>query len=174
MRLPSCGSTVRQGTWHSAGRPRVTCSHSVPPTARRKTPPSVSGGASMLAPPGQRTAPAKTCPSAMAVPPPAGRWGEPRPRGRPAATGCGAGRLAAACAEADTAPGTGRRRPAMKLAYSPNSPYVRKVMACAIQRGIDGRIELWTVPTTDPSLAAVNPLSKVPTLTTDDGAVLYE
>lgn len=62
----------------------------------------------------------------------------------------------------------------MKLAYSPNSPYVRKVMACAIQRGIDGRIELWTVPTTDAALAAANPLSKVPTLVTEDGMRLYD
>ena len=62
----------------------------------------------------------------------------------------------------------------MKLAYSPASPYVRKVVACAIARGIDGRIERWTVPTADPSLAAVNPLSKVPTLITDDGMALYD
>jgi glutathione S-transferase len=62
----------------------------------------------------------------------------------------------------------------MRLAFSPNSPYVRKVMACAILRGIDGRIELWTVPTTDPALAGVNPLSKVPTLVADDGATLYD
>jgi glutathione S-transferase len=62
----------------------------------------------------------------------------------------------------------------MKLAYSPNSPYVRKCLASAIARGIEGRIELWTVPTTDPSLAAVNPLSKVPTLLTDDGVALYD
>jgi glutathione S-transferase len=62
----------------------------------------------------------------------------------------------------------------MKLAYSPASPYVRKVLACAILRGIDGRIERWTVPTTDPALAALNPFSKVPTLVTDDGTVLYD
>lgn len=62
----------------------------------------------------------------------------------------------------------------MKLAYSPNSPYVRKCWALAIQRGIDNRIELWTVPTTDPALAEVNPLSKVPTLITDEGQVLYD
>lgn len=62
----------------------------------------------------------------------------------------------------------------MKLAYSPASPYVRKCLASAIKRGIDGRIELWAVPTTDPALAAVNPLSKIPTLITDDGAVLYD
>ncbi|WP_135470169.1 glutathione S-transferase N-terminal domain-containing protein [Crenalkalicoccus roseus] len=62
----------------------------------------------------------------------------------------------------------------MRLAYSPNSPYVRKVMACAIRRGIEERIALWTVPTTDPALAALNPLSKVPTLVTEDGLVLYD
>ncbi|MBK1660112.1 glutathione S-transferase N-terminal domain-containing protein [Paracraurococcus ruber] len=62
----------------------------------------------------------------------------------------------------------------MKLAYSPNSPYVRKCLASAIARGIDGRIELWTIGTTDPALAAVNPLAKVPTLVTDDGAALYD
>ncbi|GGG35545.1 glutathione S-transferase [Caldovatus sediminis] len=62
----------------------------------------------------------------------------------------------------------------MKLAYSPASPYVRKVMACAIARGLDGRIEKWTVATTDPALATVNPLSKVPTLLTDDGVALYD
>lgn len=62
----------------------------------------------------------------------------------------------------------------MKLAYSPNSPYVRKCWALAIQRGIDNRIELWSVPTTDPALAEVNPLSKVPTLITDEGQVLYD
>jgi glutathione S-transferase len=62
----------------------------------------------------------------------------------------------------------------MKLAYSPASPYVRKVNACAIARGIDGQIERWKVATTDPALVAFNPLSKVPTLTLDDGTVLYD
>ena len=62
----------------------------------------------------------------------------------------------------------------MKLAYSPASPYVRKVMACAIARGIDDRIELWIVPTVDPTLVPVNPLSKVPSLVTPDGMSLYD
>ena len=62
----------------------------------------------------------------------------------------------------------------MKLAYSPNSPYVRKCVASAIARGIDGRMELWTIGTTAPELAAKNPLSKVPTLILDDGTVLYD
>lgn len=62
----------------------------------------------------------------------------------------------------------------MKLAFSPASPYVRKVMACAIARGIDSQIEKWVVPTVDPALAAENPLSKVPTLITDAGERLYD
>ena len=62
----------------------------------------------------------------------------------------------------------------MKLAYSPNSPYVRKCVVLAIQRGIDKQMELWTVGTTDPALLKVNPLSKVPTLVLDDGTALYD
>jgi glutathione S-transferase len=62
----------------------------------------------------------------------------------------------------------------MKLAYSPNSPYVRKCVVLAIQRGIEKQMELWTVGTTDPALLKVNPLSKVPTLVLDDGTALYD
>jgi glutathione S-transferase len=62
----------------------------------------------------------------------------------------------------------------MKLAYSPASPYVRKVMACAIKRGIDDRIERLKIGTTDPALLQYNPLSKVPTLMTDDGMSIYD
>ena len=62
----------------------------------------------------------------------------------------------------------------MKLAYSPNSPYVRKCVVLAIQRGIDKQMALWTVGTTDPALLKVNPLSKVPTLVLDDGTALYD
>lgn len=62
----------------------------------------------------------------------------------------------------------------MKLAYSAASPYVRKVMACAIARGIDGRIEKAKIGTTDPALAALNPLSKVPTMVGESGEMLYD
>jgi glutathione S-transferase len=62
----------------------------------------------------------------------------------------------------------------LKLAYSPASPYVRKVTACAIARGIDDKVERWKVGTTDPALLDFNPLSKVPTLLTDDGLRLYD
>ena len=64
----------------------------------------------------------------------------------------------------------------MQLFYSPTSPYVRKVMACAIARGIEGQIE--TVVTnphaSPPALVAANPLSKVPCLVTDDGLALFD
>ena len=62
----------------------------------------------------------------------------------------------------------------MKLAHSPASPYVRKVTACAIKRGIDNKIERLKIGTTDPALLQYNPLSKVPTLVTDDGACIYD
>lgn len=63
----------------------------------------------------------------------------------------------------------------MKLYYSPTSPYVRKVMACAIIRGLDGRIEKhMSNPHASPEdLVADNPLSKVPCLVTDDGLPLF-
>ncbi|MBS0643183.1 MAG: glutathione S-transferase N-terminal domain-containing protein [Acetobacteraceae bacterium] len=63
----------------------------------------------------------------------------------------------------------------MKLYYSATSPYVRKVMACAIIRGLDARIEqVPTLPAELPAdLLAANPLSKVPTLVTDDGVSLF-
>ena len=63
----------------------------------------------------------------------------------------------------------------MKLYYSPTSPYVRKVVACAIFRGLDGRIEKQTTnPHASPAdLVADNPLSKVPCLITDDGLSLF-
>ena len=64
----------------------------------------------------------------------------------------------------------------MKLHYSPASPYVRKVLACAIARGIDGQLELLeTNPHASPaSLLAHNPLSKVPCLVTEDGLALFD
>jgi glutathione S-transferase len=63
----------------------------------------------------------------------------------------------------------------VKLYYSPTSPYVRKVMACAIIRGLDSRIEKQSSnPHASPAdLVADNPLSKVPCLITDDGLSLF-
>ena len=64
----------------------------------------------------------------------------------------------------------------MKLYYSATSPYVRKVNVCAIELGLDEKLErILTNPwEKDDKLLADNPLSKVPTLITDDGIVLYD
>src|SRR6185436_9350765 len=62
----------------------------------------------------------------------------------------------------------------MKLAFSPASPYVRKVTACAIKRGIDKQIERLKIGTTDPALLKYNALSKVPTQITDDGMCIFD
>jgi glutathione S-transferase len=64
----------------------------------------------------------------------------------------------------------------VKLFYSPASPYARKVLACAITRGIDSLIERVPCnPNESPAeLLARNPLSKVPCLVTDDGLALFD
>ena len=65
---------------------------------------------------------------------------------------------------------------AVKLYYSPTSPYVRKVMACAITRGLDGQIDriACNPHASPPDLLADNPTSKVPCLVTDDGLALFD
>ena len=64
----------------------------------------------------------------------------------------------------------------MRLFWSSRSPFVRKVMACAIARGIDDRLELVeTNPHVSPaSLLADNPLSKIPCLVLDDGTAIFD
>ncbi len=64
----------------------------------------------------------------------------------------------------------------MRLFHSPASPFARKVLACAVTRGIAGQIELVAVnPLASPSaLLAANPLSKIPTLVTEDGVSLFD
>lgn len=66
----------------------------------------------------------------------------------------------------------------MKLHWSPRSPFVRKVMIVAHERGLAGRIvRVRTVAAmTRPhaELMQDNPLSKIPTLILDDGTALYD
>ncbi len=64
----------------------------------------------------------------------------------------------------------------MKLYYSPTSPYVRKVAACAIACGLHERItRVETNPhVSPPGLVGDNPLSKVPCLVTEDGLALFD
>ena len=66
----------------------------------------------------------------------------------------------------------------MKLHFSGASPFVRKVMICAIELGLDGRIDKLAAAAhpvnRDGSIIANNPLGQVPTLVTDDGNILYD
>ncbi|MPY68615.1 MAG: glutathione S-transferase [Alphaproteobacteria bacterium] len=66
----------------------------------------------------------------------------------------------------------------MKLYWSPNSPFVRKVWVSALETGTAARIEriLTSVQQCDEStelLRTANPLGKIPTLVDTDGEVLY-
>jgi glutathione S-transferase len=66
----------------------------------------------------------------------------------------------------------------VKLHWSPRSPFVRKVMVCAHETGLTGRIDtLRSVADMKKPNAALmkdNPLSKIPTLLTDDGQTLFD
>lgn len=67
----------------------------------------------------------------------------------------------------------------MKLAYSPISPFARKVRIAAIELGLADRITLepmHLLPNErhDDYQQRVNPLGKIPVLTLDDGRVLYD
>ncbi|MFV3074057.1 glutathione S-transferase N-terminal domain-containing protein [Niveispirillum fermenti] len=64
----------------------------------------------------------------------------------------------------------------MKLRYSQSSPFVRKVLMVAHEVGLADRIELSPIDVWSPDSAIVreNPLSKIPTLLTDDGMVLFD
>lgn len=66
----------------------------------------------------------------------------------------------------------------MKLYYSSTSPYVRKCLVATHELGLADRIQTMpvvTMPTAHSAeLMQENPLCKLPTLITDDGAVLYD
>jgi len=64
----------------------------------------------------------------------------------------------------------------VKLRYSAASPFARKARIVALETGQDGEIESIETMVWDPEtdIAKVNPLGKVPTLTTDDGLDLCD
>ena len=66
----------------------------------------------------------------------------------------------------------------MKLHWSSRSPYVRKVMICACERGVADGIERIhsevSMSRPNPAVMRHNPIGKIPTLILDDGRVLYE
>ncbi|HMK86498.1 MAG TPA: glutathione S-transferase N-terminal domain-containing protein [Steroidobacteraceae bacterium] len=70
------------------------------------------------------------------------------------------------------------REGAMKLFYSETSPFVRKCLVTAHELGMRERIELVACAAhpvnRDKTVVVKNPLGKIPTLLTDDGAVLYD
>lgn len=66
----------------------------------------------------------------------------------------------------------------MRLMHGKVSPFVRKVMIAAIEKGLDSKIEI--VPTAvgtgkiNEELFALNPIGKIPTLVLDDGQAVYD
>lgn len=66
----------------------------------------------------------------------------------------------------------------MQLFFSPASPYVRKVMVTAHEKGVAERIELLASAASpvkrDKTIVARNPSGKVPTLLLDDGRALFD
>ena len=66
----------------------------------------------------------------------------------------------------------------MKLHWSPRSPFVRKVMIVAHERGLVDRLTcvrtVAAMTTPHAGLMKDNPLSKIPTLVLDDGTALYD
>lgn len=64
----------------------------------------------------------------------------------------------------------------MKLYYSPNSPFVRKVRITAIEKGLMDKIELVTASPMENStdLHSANPLGKIPALVLEDGQTIFD
>jgi glutathione S-transferase len=64
----------------------------------------------------------------------------------------------------------------MQLYMSHTSPYARKVRVFAIELDLEARVdEVPVAPLEDPeALVAVNPVSKIPALVTDDGMHIYD
>jgi glutathione S-transferase len=66
----------------------------------------------------------------------------------------------------------------MKLHWGPISPFVRKVMICAHETGLDSHItkvqSLVAMNLVNENVMLDNPLSKIPTLLRDDGVALFD
>ena len=63
-----------------------------------------------------------------------------------------------------------------KLYFATPSPYARKVRALILEKGLNAKVEMIArAPFDKPAdLIALNPLSKIPTMTTDDGQTLFD
>lgn len=60
----------------------------------------------------------------------------------------------------------------MKLLGNPRSPYVKKIVIALKEKGME--YDYLEVGAGDPAVAAVNPLSKIPTLVRDNGEALFD
>jgi len=86
--------------------------------------------------------------------------------------------LAVTCFTVDDGRGPETGGKPLQLHYNVASPFVRKVMAVAIETGLSDRIEpvkrLPSPVAPVRELVADNPLGKIPCLVTDDGSALYD
>ena len=66
----------------------------------------------------------------------------------------------------------------MKLHWPPRSPFVRKVMICAKEKGIEKQIErvrsVVAMKNPNRDLMRTNPLGKIATLVLNDGRVMFD
>lgn len=62
----------------------------------------------------------------------------------------------------------------MKLLYTPNSPYARKVRIVAIEKHIELELQEVVLGDPDSPVTHYNPLGKVPTIVFDDETALYD
>jgi len=64
----------------------------------------------------------------------------------------------------------------MRLRYSPTSPFVRKVMVTAYEKGLETSLDLIPTNVWDPDtdISSDNPLGKVPALLLSNGDTLYD
>ena len=62
----------------------------------------------------------------------------------------------------------------MKLLYTINSPYARKVRIVAIEKGLSLAMQQVVLADPDCPIKQYNPLAKVPVLIVHDGSSLYD
>ncbi|MBE7636332.1 glutathione S-transferase [Sneathiella sp. P13V-1] len=64
----------------------------------------------------------------------------------------------------------------MKFCSSPTSPFARKAMVTALEKGVDNQLEMVSPDLTDvfKGINPSNPLGKIPSLELDDGTVIFD
>jgi glutathione S-transferase len=62
----------------------------------------------------------------------------------------------------------------MKLLFNDASPYARKCLVTAIEKGLEDRVEVDRINIYETEIRDQNPLNKIPCLITDDGLGLFD